>query len=111
MSKDIRIGYSGFISFVSRILSLFTGLVFITLITRNLSQYDFGLWQFILSVVTYSVLPNAIVDYWVVRDLARGERHATTALLFSMLLSLGGISVYIIISLLSAPRVQGEYIV
>ena len=106
MSRNIRVGYSGFISFGSRLLSLFTGLIFITLITRNLSQYDFGLWQLILSIISYSVLPNVIVDYWAVRDLARGERYASTAVLFSLILSMGGMAMYLIISSLSAPHVD-----
>src|SRR5919204_1252176 len=105
MAKDIRIGYSGLISFTSRILSLFTGIIFITLVTRHLSQSDFGLWQLILSIVTYSVLPNVIIDYWLIRDLARGERHATTAVLFSLFLSFGGMAMYILISLLSISKV------
>lgn len=110
MSKNIRIGYSGFISFGSRILSLFTGLIFITMVTRNLTQYDFGLWQLILSIVTYAVLPNVIVDYWILRDLARGQREATTALLFSLILSSGGLVMYMLISIFSAPRVGGQFL-
>src|SRR5918911_1362946 len=108
MSKNIRVGYSGFVSFVSRILSLFTGLIFITLVTRHLSQYDFGLWQLILSIVTYSVLPNMIVDYWVIRDLARGERQSRTAVLFSLLLSAAGMATYMLISILSIQKVGGN---
>ena len=110
MSKNIRVGYSGFISFGSRILSLFTGLLFIVLVTRNLSQYDFGLWQLILSIVTYSVLPNVVIDYWILRNLARGERNATTAILFSLMLSVGGLALYILISLFSAPTVGGKFL-
>jgi O-antigen/teichoic acid export membrane protein len=106
MSKSIRVGHSGFISFGSRLLSLFTGLIFITLITRNLSQYDFGLWQLILSIISYSVLPNVIVDYWAIRDLARGERHASTAVLFSLILSAGGMAMYMLISSLSSSHVD-----
>ena len=109
MSKNIRVGYSGLIFFSSRILSMFTGLIFITLITRNLPPYDFGLWQLILSVIGYAALPNFIISYWIIRDLARGERNATAALLFSIMLSLGGIAIYIIISLFSAPRTGGEF--
>ena len=109
MSKTIRVGYSGLIFFGSRILSMFTGLIFITLVTRNLPPYDFGLWQLILSVIGYAALPNVIVGYWVVRDLARGERNATSALLFSILLSLGGMAMYIIISLFSAPKTGGQF--
>jgi O-antigen/teichoic acid export membrane protein len=107
VSENIRIGYSGFITFISRILSLFSGLIFIILVTHHLSQYDFGLWQLILSIITYSVLPNVIVDYWAIRDLARGERNATTAVLFSLLLSAGGMAMYLIISLLSSSKVGG----
>lgn len=110
MSKNIRIGYSGFISFGSRILSLFTGLIFITLVTRNLTQYDFGLWQLILSIVSYAVLPNVVVDYWILRDIARGQREATTALLFSLIIASGGLAMYILISTFSAPRVGGQFL-
>lgn len=88
---------------------MFTGLVFITLVTRNLPPYDFGLWQLILSVIGYAALPNVIIGYWVVRDLARGERNATAALLFSVLLSLGGIAVYALISIFSAPKTGGQF--
>ena len=110
MSKNIRIGYAGFISFGSRILSLFTGLIFITIVTRNLSQYDFGLWQLILSIVSYAVLPNVVIDYWILRNLARGERNATTAVLFSLMLSGGGLIMYLMISAFSAPKVGGQFL-
>src|ERR671933_213080 len=59
------------------IFSVFNGLVFILLVTRHLTQHDFGLWQLILSIITYSALPNVVVDYWAIRDIARGQRVAT----------------------------------
>jgi O-antigen/teichoic acid export membrane protein len=110
MSNNIRLGYSGIISFGSRVSSLFTGLIFITLVTRHLTQSDFGLWQLILSIISYSVYPNVIVDYWAVRDIARGEKHAKTAILFGLILSVGGMGLYLVISFLSAPKVGEQYI-
>jgi O-antigen/teichoic acid export membrane protein len=77
-------------------LSVFNGLVFILLVTRHLTQHDFGLWQLILSIITYSALPNVVVDYWAIRGIARGQRVATTAVLFSIILSLVGIAIYTI---------------
>jgi O-antigen/teichoic acid export membrane protein len=49
-----------------------------------------------------------IVDYWVIRDLARGERQSRTAVLFSLLLSAAGMATYMLISILSIQKVGGN---
>ena len=42
--SEIRVTYSGLISFIAGLITLGTGLVFTIIVTRSLSQQDYGTW-------------------------------------------------------------------
>ena len=95
----IRVTYVGLISFVVGLISVFTGLVFTLIITRELSPEEFGTWSLIGGLTGYVLILEPIVSFWVIREVARGKDSGKTAFISSSAFS--GIStiVYVIIIL------------
>jgi hypothetical protein len=81
--SGIRVTYSGMISFVVGLASLFTGLIFTLIITRQLSQEEFGGWSLIGSLIAYVLVIHPIVSYWSTREIARGVESGKTAFISS----------------------------
>ena len=94
MSK-IRIVQTGTISYLSSILGIVTGLIFITIITRNLTINEFGIWQILGSLYAYAAIPNIIPNYWAIRRISRGQKLATTAIITNIFLIIIGCFVYL----------------
>ena len=92
--------YSGLISLCVTILGVVTGTIFVVMVTRRLSPEDFGLWTFIGSMISYISIAEAVIAYWATRQIARGEKVGKSAVLTSMLFSVGGLVVYVIVMLL-----------
>ena len=82
----LRIAYAGIIQLIARFSTLITGLIFITLVTRNLPVDEFGLWQTLGSSVGLLLIPLAPLNYWALRYSARGHDVGRTAL-FSGIIS------------------------
>ena len=80
-SNQIRIAHAGGILLLTQIMGLFTGLLFIVLVIRNLSLGDFGIWQLTGSIVGISAFPSAVIATWSIRDTARGEPVGRTAII------------------------------
>ena len=107
MSSSVRPRRTGLIVFASRIVSVFTGLLFLVMITRWLTPSQFGLWEFIIDVVAFAAYPTGIITYWATREVARGKPVARTALLTSQMTSVLGIGFYLLLVILSY-RVVGS---
>lgn len=105
MSASVRPKKTGLIVFSSRIVSVFTGLLFLVMMTRWLTPSQFGLWEFIIDVVAFAAYPTGIITYWATREVARGKPVARTALLTSQITSVLGIGVYLLLALLSYREV------
>ena len=86
--SGIRVTYSGMISFVVGLASVFTGLIFTLIITRQLSQEEFGAWSLIGTLIAYVLVIHPIVSYWSTREIARGIESGKTAFI-----SCGGFSI------------------
>lgn len=95
--SGIRLTYSGLISFVVMIGSLFTGLIFIVIVTRTLSQDEFGLWTLIGGLVVYVMIFEPISTYWVIRQVARNEKVSVTGIGTSGVFSIIGSGIYLVI--------------
>ena len=102
--SGIRVTYSGLISFVIGLSSLVTGLIFALIITRTLNPYEYGTWGLISSLFVYSMIINSIVTFWSTREIARGEKSGKTAVVFSEILSIGGILIYLIAAYFVSPE-------
>ncbi len=83
--------YSGLIIFASQIISLFTGLAFTLLLTRNMSSDEFGGWNFIFYLINLFALLSSLFPFWVTRFVARGKEGAIKT----------GISANLIVALLT----------
>ena len=69
--SEVRLRFSGMMRFTASIVSVLTGLVFTTLITRNLSAVEYGEWSAIGSLMVYGVFPALGLGYWYTRYTAR----------------------------------------
>ncbi len=96
--SGIRVTYSGLISFIIGIVSVFTGLVFTLIVTRQLSQEEFGTWALIGGLTTYALILRPLISFWSVREIARGEKSGKTAILSTNLIAIIGIMIYLVIA-------------
>ena len=78
--SDIRVTYSGLIAFLVSLATVVTGLIFTVIITRELSQDEFGTWAIIGSLTSYVYFMRPTIAYWCTREIARGEESGKTAL-------------------------------
>lgn len=97
--SNIRVTYSGLIAFVIGFAGVITGIIFVIIVTRQLSPEELGLWTLIGSLVSYVVIVEPIVSYWTTRQIARGETVGKTSVFTSGLFSIGGFFAYLIIAI------------
>lgn len=95
--SNIRVTYSGLISLAVGITSIFTGTIFVLIVTRTITPVEFGTWNLIGSLITYVVIVEPIISYWITRETARGIDAGKTAIFTSGIFSMCGILAYIII--------------
>lgn len=107
--SNIRVTYSGFIAFLTGIVGVVTGIIFIIIVVRRLSPEDLGLWTLIGSLVSYVVIVEPIISYWTTRQIARGEQTGKTALVSSGFLSSGAVGAYFIISILLSSTLKTNF--
>ena len=68
--SDIR--RPGLVVFTSHVLSAFTGLAFTLMVSRSLSEVDFGVWQNTADLVFYFTVLDSVMPFWARRFVARG---------------------------------------
>ena len=98
--SNIRLTYSGLLSFLLTIVSIFTGLVFVMIVTRRLDQTHFAMWSLIGGIIAYSMSFSSISNYWLARHIARGEKESVTGIFSAIILSIAAIGVYFIATLI-----------
>ena len=59
--SNIRVTYSGLISLTIAISTIFTGLIFMLIVTRTLSQDDFGTWGVISGILPFVLILEQII--------------------------------------------------
>jgi O-antigen/teichoic acid export membrane protein len=109
--SSISLRRTGLVVFGARIASIFTGLVFLVMMTRSLSAQQFGLYEVITDLVAFSAYPAGLVAFWATRDIARGKMFGRTALVLNVTLSALGIALYLALSYFSASRIPSASIV
>jgi len=96
VKSEIRLRYSGFIVFASRLLSVATGIAFVLMITRTISEVEFGIWGNINDVSSYFVLFAGVLPFWTTRFVAREHAgSARTGLVANLLISIASASIYL----------------
>jgi len=101
VTPRISAGTTGLSAFAAKMISMVTGTAFILMVTRTLSQGQFGFWEIITTVMAYSLYPANLISFWATRDSARGRAIGATALVTNLLLSALGVVVFLVIALLS----------
>lgn len=81
----IRVRRAGLVSFSVKLISIFTGLAFVVLITSNVSTNEFALWNLIGSTLVYILFPTFIINFWATRARARGQLVARTVLIATLI--------------------------
>ena len=104
--SGIRVTYSGLISFAVSLVSVFTGIIFTLIVTRQLSQDEFGTWGLIGGMTGYVLIFGPITTYWITREIARGEKSGKTGLITSGLFGTGAVLIYFIIATLFGTQVE-----
>ena len=108
MARRIRLRYTGLLAFASRVFSVFTGLAFLFLLTRNVTFKDWGVWALVMVVIHYIVFPHCLTNYWVTRHMARGFKVAKTGLAMNLALSLLGFVFSLLISPYIAKTIDAD---
>ncbi len=77
MNKNrIRVQYSGFIIFSCQLLSVISGLIFTLLLTRTMSQQQYGIWTNLFDYPAYLLMFSPVLAFWTTRFIARGKEGA-----------------------------------
>lgn len=105
--RKFRVTYSGLISFVISIVTVFTGLAFVLIVTRQLTPHEFGSWGFIGIITGYLIVANPI-NYWVTREISRGEESGRTAIITNWIFSSIAMAVFIIISFVMGGNTDAD---
>ncbi|MCS7385840.1 MAG: hypothetical protein NDF55_03730 [archaeon GB-1867-005] len=92
--REIRLRYAGLVNFASNLISVFTGMMFVTMTSRRLPEAEFGLWYYIGVVVQYLVIPAAMTNYWLTRYAGRGFRVGKTGLIVNSIVMIVSLLVY-----------------
>ncbi|MGQ9718701.1 MAG: hypothetical protein ACUVWK_02485 [Nitrososphaerales archaeon] len=108
--SNIRLRYSGLITYGTRIMSIFTGLMFSIIVTRRLTEADFGIWILVGLMVSYVLFPASISNYWITRYIARGVKVAKTGMIMNLAFAPIAAIVYILASIPIAQSVQSPSI-
>ena len=96
--SGIRVTYAGLISLSVRLSSIITGLIFTLIVTRQLSQDEFGTWGVINGIFVYAVAIHPIITYWATRESARGEDSGRMVFLSSSGFSIIGLGIYLVLA-------------
>ena len=99
MEEPPRLVRSGLILFSSRIISVFTGLAFTIMITRSVSEVEYGVWSNINSdIIAYFTLLSGMFPFWIMRFVARGHKDsAKTGFVANSLLGIISTLIYVLL--------------
>ncbi|MCW4021120.1 MAG: hypothetical protein NWF14_07840 [Candidatus Bathyarchaeota archaeon] len=97
-NEKVRLRYSGFILFFSRLLSVGTGMIFSLMVTRSVSAENFGVFSNIGDVLFYLTLLAGVFPFWTTRFVARKHPGSSiTGLVANVLTSLPCAAIYLAI--------------
>jgi len=94
--SGIRVTYTGLIAFVIALITVFASMIFNLIVTRTLTPMEYGTWGLMNGFLTYAVVIEPVIGYWVAREIARKVESGKTAVISSGVLSTTGIVIFII---------------
>ena len=96
--NNIRVTYAGLISLLIGFSSIVTGTIFTLIVTRQLTQDEFGTWGLIGSLVGYVLVTEPIISYWSTREIARGKKSGKTGIISTGFFSVFGLTIFVILA-------------
>jgi len=114
VENEIRLTYSGMIMFLSRLLSIGTGLFFSLMVLRNTTIQEYGIYGNLGDTLSYFTLPALIIPFWTTRFTARNHVGAPkTGLAANLLLSTISAAIYMLLlpPITSAFQIGEAYII
>ncbi len=97
--NEIRLQYSGFVLFASKVSSIATGLAFQLILIRSVTTTEYGIWGNISDLVLYFTLIAGILPFWTTRFVARNhENSAKTGLVGNVIISMVFTAVYLLMA-------------
>ena len=102
----LRIAYAGIVQLIAQFATLITGLIFVTIVTRNLPVEEFGLWQTLGSSVGLLLIPLAPLNYWTLRYSARGQDVARTSLVAGIIAVPIFVIAYLLLALTASSSIE-----
>jgi hypothetical protein len=113
--KEIRLQYSGFVIFMSKLLNVATGLIFQLMLGHAIAadSPEYGIWANINDILLWFTLLAAVVPFWVLRCVSRGKQGAAKTGFMTNLL-IAGISTAAYLAfipfILSALGISADYL-
>jgi O-antigen/teichoic acid export membrane protein len=114
--NEVRLTYAGLILFLSRLLSVGTGLIFSLMVTRNTidPRRELGIYSNLSDTLTYFTLPAMIIPFWTTRFTARNHAGAPrTGLTANLILSAIFTAIYALLlpTITSAFQIGEAYVI
>ena len=106
--SNIRVTYTGLISFIGGLFALVTGSIFSLILTRTLTPEEFGHWGLIFSVISYFALLIPMFGYWATRETARELDSGRTSVLSTLGFSIIASAVFIPTSLIISFQTESD---
>lgn len=92
--SEVRVTYSGLISFGIVLITVITGLIFTLIVSRRLTTEEFATWSLIGSLIIMVMVLDPISSYWATRQVARGEKVAVTAIGSNIIFAIAATGIY-----------------
>ncbi len=111
--NEVRLQYSGYVIFLSRIVSIGTGLAFSLMVTRSISAYDFGIYGNLSDLLSYFTMAASAIPFWATRFIARRRSGSSkTGLVANLLVTAPFMVAYFLLLpwILSAFQISNTYL-
>lgn len=96
VGSRIRLRSTGFIIFLTRLISIGTGLIFTLMVTRSISPEDYGVYGNLGDILSYFTIISSVIPFWVVRfELRRFLGSFKTGLVMNSLIGLASAILYL----------------
>jgi len=96
--QRVRVRYSVIVNYISQLYRLFVSFMFVVLVTRKLSVFDYGVLNTVQGINGVLVAFYGLWSYWVVRYYARGRRDLVSSA-YGMMLVYAPVAFIIMVSL------------
>ncbi len=105
----VRLRLSGATAFAAAIYGQLVGLAFSVIVARRLRPEDFGLWAYIGTMISYSLMPTSLIGGWISRDAAMGRKVMRPALYSSTFLIPLSVAIYVLFSSLTHMQIDADF--